>query len=100
MSADAHDAVALVDLDAAWELDAQVALRQEGFGGLAYNYGTRRLSMIRSRALLELVRSLAGYPSARAALRAAGVAGEHEAAYEHALWNLAQAGVITRREAR
>ncbi len=37
MSADAHDAVALIDLDAAWQLDSQVALRPESFGGLAYN---------------------------------------------------------------
>ncbi len=55
--------------------------------------------MIRSRALLELVMSLAAHPSARAALRAARIGFEHEAAYEHALWNLAQAGVIRPRRA-
>ena len=98
MSANANPGTELIDLDAGWRLHPQVALRRESFGGLAYNYGTRRLSMIRSVPLLELIISLEQHQSARVALHAARVEDERLAPYEHALKNLVDAGVITRRE--
>ena len=50
-----------------------MALRPEPFGALAYHFGTRRLSFLKSRTLLRVVESLSEQPSARAACAAAGV---------------------------
>ena len=61
------------DLERGWALDPQVALRPEPFGALAYHFGTRRLSFLKSRTLLRVVESLSEQPSARAACAAAGV---------------------------
>lgn len=35
------------DLDAAWDLHPQVAVRPERFGALLYHFGTRRLSFLK-----------------------------------------------------
>ena len=53
---------------AAWALDRQVALRPEPFGALAYHFGTRRLSFLKSRTLLAVVQALGEQPT-----RACGV---------------------------
>jgi mycofactocin biosynthesis protein MftB len=83
------------DLDRAWRVDPQVVLRPESFGALAYHYGTRRLSFLKSRALLEIVQALDHGASARETCRRAGVA-EHELAlYARALAQLAQSGMIS-----
>ena len=50
-------------------LDPDVALRPEPFGALAYHYGSRRLTFLRSSLLAELVRDLDRYPSIDAARR-------------------------------
>ena len=51
-------------------LDPKVALRPEPFGALAYHYGSRRLTFLRSPLLVEVVRALDGHPSVTAALEA------------------------------
>ena len=79
--------------DRAWRLNPQVALRDESFGALAYHYGNRRLVVLKSRALVTLVSSLAEYPSAEDALVALVPDGERRA-YERALARLAAAEVI------
>ena len=84
-------------LDRAWALDDQVALRPEPFGALAYHFGTRRLSFLKSPLLLEAVRGLEGHASAREACLAAGVAEDELAAYERALSTLADTGMISER---
>jgi len=61
------------DLDAAWTVHPQVAVRPERFGALLYHFGTRRLSFLTDRALADVVTSLSAHPSARAALGATGV---------------------------
>ncbi len=61
------------DLDAAWQLHPQVSVRPERFGALLYHFGTRRLSFLKSPALLTVVQSLDSQPSARAACAAAGI---------------------------
>ena len=43
------------DLDAAWRLHPQVSVRPERFGALLYHFGTRRLSFLKSPALLTVV---------------------------------------------
>jgi len=91
-------AVAL-DLDAAWALGPQVALRPESFGALAYHFGTRRLSFLKTPTLLRVVRELAESPSAREACRAAGVGEDELPRYARALGTLAATQMIVPREA-
>ena len=82
------------DLERAWALHPQVALRPEPFGALAYHFGTRRLSFLKSRTLLAVVESLAAQPSARAAGAAAGGDEEELPQYTRALATLAETGMI------
>ena len=82
------------DLERAWALDPQVALRPEPFGALAYHFGTRRLSFLKSRRLLAVVEGLAAAPSARAALDVAGVSEAELPRYARALAALADTGMI------
>jgi putative mycofactocin binding protein MftB len=71
-----------------------VSLRPEPFGALAYHFGTRRLSFLKSRTLLQVVESLDSHPTAAAACRAAGVADAQMRSYEQALQTLATSGMI------
>ncbi len=87
-----------IDLGGAWRLDPMVALRPEPFGALAYHFGTRRLSFLKSRQLLDVVQRLEEHPSARAACRAAGVPDEEMPRYELALSTLGESGMIAPRE--
>ena len=63
----AEPTTALFDLDGAWALHPQVAVRPERFGALLYHFGTRRLSFLKSPQLLTVVRSLGDHPTAREA---------------------------------
>lgn len=54
--------------DARYTLDPQVALRPEPFGALAYHYGSRRLTFLRSPLLVQVVKSLPHHPSVAAAV--------------------------------
>jgi putative mycofactocin binding protein MftB len=84
-------------LDRAWALDERVALRPEPFGALAYHFGTRRLSFLKSPLLLAAVRGLADHPTARDACLAAGVSEDKLSDYERALGTLAGSGMIAER---
>jgi len=83
----------------AWALHPQVSLRPESFGALAYHFGTRRLTFLKSRTLLTVVETLAAQPSGVDACRAAGVADDELPAYEQALQALAESGMICERVA-
>jgi putative mycofactocin binding protein MftB len=83
------------DLDAAWRLHPQVSVRPERFGALLYHFGTRRLSFLKSPALLTVVQSLQEQPSARAACDAAGVSASELPVYASALAALAASSMIT-----
>jgi mycofactocin biosynthesis protein MftB len=87
------------DLDRPWQLDGQVAIRPERFGALAYHFGTRRLSFLKTRKLLGVVQALAAHPSGREACRCAGVTDAELPAYARALQTLAETGMLTEREA-
>ena len=82
-----------------WALSPQVALRPESFGALAYHFGTRRLSFLKSPTLLAIVESLGDQPSGIDACRAAGVSDEAMPSYEKALATLAESGMICERTA-
>lgn len=81
-------------LEGRWRLHPQVALRPERFGALAYHFGTRRLSFLKSRRLLEVVEGLEGAPDPTAACRAAGVEEAELPSYRRALRTLAETGMI------
>ncbi|HEX2382900.1 MAG TPA: mycofactocin biosynthesis chaperone MftB [Acidimicrobiales bacterium] len=78
----------------AWELDPMVALRPEPFGALAYHYGNRRLTFLRSSDLVTVVRSLGDHDSVDAALAASDVEPRRRPTIERALESLADSEVI------
>jgi putative mycofactocin binding protein MftB len=71
-----------------------VALRPEPFGALAYHYGNRRLSFLRSQELVDLVRCLDDHPSARAAFDACGIDARRWPSFARALASLADSDVL------
>jgi putative mycofactocin binding protein MftB len=81
----------------AWIVHPQVALRPEPFGALAYHFGTRRLSFLKSRMLLSVVEQLEAHSTARAACDAAGIPEAEMPFYEAALARLASTGMICER---
>jgi putative mycofactocin binding protein MftB len=76
-----------------------VALRPEPFGALAYHFGTRRLSFLKTRKLLAVVEALGEHPTGRAACASAGVSDAELGAYVNALTALADSGMIVERGA-
>jgi putative mycofactocin binding protein MftB len=87
------------DLERPWRLHRQVALRPEAFGALAYHFGTRRLSFLKTRKLLAVVEALGEHPTGRAACVAAGVSDEELPAYARSLGTLASSGMLEERPA-
>ncbi|MGH3342316.1 MAG: mycofactocin biosynthesis chaperone MftB [Carbonactinosporaceae bacterium] len=85
------------DTACAYRLHPSVALRPEPFGALAYHFGNRRLTLLKSRRLVEVLRALGSHGSARAALEAAGVPEASRATYERALASLLESEVIDAR---
>jgi putative mycofactocin binding protein MftB len=83
-----------LDLERAWRLDGQVAVRPERFGALAYHFGTRRLSFLKTRKLLSVVQALADHPSGLEACRSAGVTEQELPAYARALETLHRSGML------
>jgi putative mycofactocin binding protein MftB len=81
-----------------WDLHPGVSVRPEPFGALLYHFGTRRLTFLKDRRLLDVVTALAGQPSALAACRAAGVEPGDVPRYTAALARLAGADMLVRRE--
>ncbi len=93
MAAPAMPAISTFDPGRAWRLHPQVALRDESFGALAYHYGTRRLVFLKSRPLVELVRTLEEHDTAAEAIDSVAPDGERDR-YVAALDHLASSGVI------
>ena len=86
------------DLDRPWQLHPQVSVRPERFGALLYHFGTRRLSFLKSPALLTVIRELGDAPSAREACRRAGLTPAELPTYATALQTLASSQMIRPRE--
>ncbi len=81
------------DAYAPWQLSAEVSLRDEAFGALAYHHGNRRLVFLKSPALVDIVRDLENYHTAADAI-GAHVASSQQGAYERALASLARSEII------
>jgi putative mycofactocin binding protein MftB len=84
----------MVDLDSPWRLHPQVAIRPEPFGALAYHFGTRRLSFLKTRKLVAVVEGLAEHRSVHSALASASITPEETAGYVAALERLAEGNMI------
>lgn len=87
-----HEPAGAFDPDAPWRLSSEVALRPESFGALAYHFGTRKLSFLKTPRLVEVVRELAEHPTARDAVGSLPE-GERES-YLKALASLARTEMI------
>lgn len=85
-------------LDRCWKLHPSVSIRPEPFGALIYHFGTRRLSFLKSRLLLDVVTGLDDQPDARSACLAAGVPDAELATYGQALDTLASSQMIVPRD--
>ena len=90
---------ALSDFDGSrpWALSPQVTIRPEPFGALAYHFGTRRLSFLKSSSLATVVETLADHRSGDEACAAAGVGPDELPSYHRALATLATTGMIRAR---
>ncbi|MQA84846.1 MAG: mycofactocin biosynthesis chaperone MftB [Streptosporangiales bacterium] len=86
------------DAERPYRLNPKVALRPEPFGALAYHFGNRRLTFLKTARMVEVVRALEHHPSARAALRSLAVPEREWPQYERALAALAESEVIDGRE--
>ena len=84
------------EVEQAWRLDRRVAIRPEPFGALAYHFGTRQLSFLKTRKLLAVVQALGEQPTALAACREAGVTEQELPAYCRALERLARTGMVVK----
>jgi putative mycofactocin binding protein MftB len=86
------------DPSCAWQRARSVALRPEPFGALVYHFGNRKLSFLKSKALVAVVESLADHPDAVATLVACGIPEDQRPAYVRALADLARSQMIEPRE--
>jgi mycofactocin biosynthesis protein MftB len=86
-----------IDLDRTWDLHPQVSVRPEPFGALLYHFGTRKLSFLKDRRLLAVLRALDDAPTARDACTAAGVPAADLPRYGAALAVLARSSMIVER---
>ena len=80
-----------------YALDPSVAIRPEGFGALAYHYGNRRLTFLRSPDLVALVRDLEHHDSVDAALAASAIDPVRWPAFRKALASLSHTEVLRAR---
>ncbi len=81
----------------AWDLNPRVAIRPESFGALLYHFGSRRLSFLKDRRLLDVVQLLSDHDTARAACLAAGLTDQQLPTYAKALSTLVATDMLQER---
>jgi putative mycofactocin binding protein MftB len=81
-----------------WRKSPSVALRPEPFGALVYHFGNRKLSFLKSQALVAVVKALEQHPDVPSTLVACDVPAAQHRAYVTALATLARSQMIERRE--
>jgi mycofactocin biosynthesis protein MftB len=86
------------DPDRGWRLHPSVAVRPEPFGALLYHFGTRKLSFLKNRTILEVVQSLDEHDDVRSACRAAGIDDAQLAPYLHAFGVLVRSNMLVPKE--
>ena len=82
------------DPDRRYRLSPNVALRPESFGALAYHFGNRKLSFLKSPRLVTIVRNLSDHVSARAAVESGDMSEGERDGYLRALASLARTDMI------
>ncbi|MEW1986716.1 mycofactocin biosynthesis chaperone MftB [Pseudarthrobacter oxydans] len=87
-------------LDEAWVLSPAVALRPEPFGAMAYHFGNRKLTFLKKRELVMVVRSLGECAIVRDALVQAAIPEAQWTAYLAALRSLAATDMIRASEGK
>ncbi|MEW5813562.1 MAG: mycofactocin biosynthesis chaperone MftB [Actinomycetota bacterium] len=88
------------DPDLRWRLHPQVAVRPEPFGALLYHFGTRKLSFLKNRTIVEVISSLSDHPDVRSACRAAGLEDDQLPPYLHAMSVLVSSNMLIAGEDR
>ncbi len=83
-----------IDPGRPYELHPDVALRPEPFGALAYHYGRRSLTFLRSEQLARLVVELGAHPSVTSSMDALEVPDEGRRSLLLALSRLAAGDVV------
>ena len=83
-----------------YRLHANVALRPEPFGALAYHYGNRKLVFLKSPRMVALVTSLTDFASVDEAMAPLKLSIRARANYLGALASLEQSDMIVIRSAR
>ena len=87
-----------VKTDSSYEVPAQVAVRQERFGGLVYRYDNRALLFLHSRPLVDLLVELDGEKPLGEALEefaaGRGMSEEERRSLQNALDQLEGKGII------
>ena len=86
-----------MNLEGAYGLDPQVALRPEPFGALAYHYGNRRLVFLRSPDMVRVVEALADQPTVADALQSVAIDQKRWPSFVSALTDLESSEVIRAR---
>jgi len=89
-SAHPHSAL----LDSSLRLDPMVSLRPEPFGALAYHFGTRRLSFLRSPDIVAVVKRLDASVSVTEALRSCAIAQPRWPSFLAAIATLIESGML------
>ena len=85
-------------LDRAWDISPGVSVRPESFGALLYHFGTRRLSFLKDRRLLEVVQHLAESSTAREACAHVGLTDDELVTYGRALATLVATDMLQERQ--
>ena len=80
--------------DSVLRLHNRVSVRPEPFGALLYHFGTRKLSFLKNRTIVDVINALNDHPDVRSACRAAGVDDAQQGPYLHALGVLAESKML------
>ena len=91
-------AASVVAFDAPWSISPAVEIRPEPFGALAYHFGNRKLTFLKSIELVSVVQALGTSDDVSSALLAAGVPDEQWPTYLAALQSLASTDMIRPRQ--
>lgn len=85
-------------LETSLEVPPSVSLRDETFGALAYNFTTRQLTFLKSRALTSVVRNLDGRKALRDVLEECDVPKSDWGNYSRALSKLVESRMLVATE--
>ncbi len=88
-----------VTLDHIYSVHPRVSIRPEPFGALLYHFGTRQLSFLKDRLLLDAVRSCDGTLTLAQAFTVAGVPESQTERYRRAMATLVRSSMLQRQPA-